>query len=741
MWLFRQNILSFLDKLLIGFFVISIFSLLQLRAETCEAFASAPSPFTSLSSLGTASKLPKQGLPNDMVIEANQIFYEGDAVIANGKVQMQYKHYYLSCDKIVLRQNEKQIIATGSVYLYDQKEKNHYYGEVADINYANLQGLILKVKTEIYKEKVHINANVIRKFNDKLLVGNNITATTCEYCERDNLPLWQINAEVVKVDLAKERIEYNHVDLKLLDYTIFRFPILFSPTPNASAKSGLMLPNIRLNSNTGLLVNIPYYLRLADNIDITFTAGVSSSRPLVGDIKFEHLLQNGGYKLRFNITNNNLPDIDLGIKEKNLYSKTQKTREFRTYYSGKGNFTLRENAELGFQLEWLNDKTKTYLKKYNIDDDDILVSRLYFNAQEKNWYATPEIIKTEDLRDIFSPGNALAFRTNAYSRKVLNKNTTLITYASANSVKARFESLSYLNLDFGLNNRRVSEYGVVSNLYLGIKASGTNYDEEVYNKTTATLAPQLILDLNWPLKWKQWLIQPMLLTSITSKQSRSGKLISRLHEPNLYRLNHSVIRATFNGANRNNALYGFKFQKAVMSDELFTTFIGGEHQDGRIYANGSNDNCIMFNSLTYNSSYFDHKIWLDSKEFKIIHDEINLTRAWKKTELALDYTFLDYQYYKTDLPKPMNYKFTTYNHEVGANVWYNLYQKWWINLSSRSKIGKGRLNDLLIAQGAGMRYKHDCLQVDFGLNYNFLKLKDLRPSMTYYMSIVIPGLN
>ena len=683
----------------------------------------------------------KTSPPGGMTIEADKIFYEEDSIIASGNVHFKYKNYDLSSGKMVLRKKDKQIIATENVVIFDQQEKNHYYAELADINYENWQGLLLQTRSNIYRDRIQVNATSICKPNDNLVFAQDVIATPCLYCERDNLPLWHATAKEVRIDLNKERIEYKHVSLKLLDHTIFKSPVFFSPTPNASAKSGIMLPTITASRNTGVLVSVPYYFRIADNLDVTVTTGVSSSRPIVSDIQLGHVLQNGGYKLRFNITNNNILDSELGerisLRERNSYAKT---REFRTYYSGNGNFSLKKNTEFGFKLDWLIDKTKTYLKKYNIDDDDILTSRVYINIQEKDWYVTPEIIKAEDLRDIISPGNALAFRNIVYGRKPISKNTNVIIYADAASISARFDSLSYADMNFGANNRRISQNGIVSDIYLGFKASGLTYNALLSNKNTASIAPRLKIDLNLPLKWHHWLLQPMVIATATTRPHYRGNLIKRLHEPNLYRLNHSSIRSTLTEPDGSQAMYGVKFQKQIISDELFTTIIGREHQDGRIYSSGSNDNCTMFNSLNYCNSSIDHKVWVDSKKLQIVHDEINLSRSWKKVDLTIDYTFLDTEYYRQDLPESSNHKLITHNHEVGANIWYNIYQKWWVNLNGRTKMGRGDLNHLLINQGAGVRYKHDCLQVDFGMNYNFLKLKDLRPSMTYYLTIGIPGL-
>ncbi len=676
----------------------------------------------------------------DLIIESDRIFYQNNAIIAVGNVHLSYKHYKVKAGTIILRREEKQIVALNKVEIFDLKEKNQYNTELADINYENWQGLALHSRLSIYNNKILVHTDALRKLNDSIIVTGNMSATPCSFCERDNLPLWQVKAKEVVVNLTKEKVEYRNVSLQILDHTILKLPYFFSQTINASAKSGFKFPNIQASSNVGLLVKTPYYFRVSNNFEVILTTGISSSRPIVSDIQIQHLLDKGGYKFRINATNNNIFDFALDDKVAKKFASDNKKREFRSYYKGKGNIAINNNSEMGFNIDWLTDKTKTYLKKYKIDDDDILHSHIYFNAAKKNWYASSELIKSEDLRDIDSPGNILTIRNTAYCNKFINNHTSVLAYFDISNLSARSDSLSYANISSAIRHQNISKSGIVTTLYLGLRGSGIKYDESNFDQKVFFLTPKISINLNLPMKMNQWLIQPIFSGTLVKTSNDESNLIKRLYEPNLYRLSDKVTRSFFFESNVSQALYGVKMQKNILYNNLFTFLIGREDQSHAIYSNQSKSNYVMFHSLNHDNSYIDHKIWFNSHKGQIVHDEINLTKSWKKTEISIDYTFMNLNFYHEDFVKiHENYSIHN-NHELGVSFWYNFYQKWWANINGRSKFGKGKIKDKMISQGAGVSYKHECLQVDLGCKYDYLKLKDLQPSMTYYCKVGLPGI-
>lgn len=90
--------------------------------------------------------------------------------------------------------------------------------------------------------------------------------TTC-YGE---VPDWQIQASEINISAEENLGEAYHARVKLFNVPVLYIPYISFPVTN-ERKSGFLYPSIKSSNKSGLVIEAPYYLNLAENMDATVT--------------------------------------------------------------------------------------------------------------------------------------------------------------------------------------------------------------------------------------------------------------------------------------------------------------------------------------------------------------------------------------------------------------------------------------------------------------------------------------
>lgn len=126
-------------------------------------------------------------------------------------------------------------------------------------------------------------AKKVQRFANKDIKLQEATYTTC--APTDNA--WQIAAEDISLDYAKERGTARNVVVKIRDRSVFYTPYLSFPT-SKKRKSGFLLPFYGYSNVGGFDLALPYYWNMAPNYDATIVPHVFSRRGIMmgGDFRY-----------------------------------------------------------------------------------------------------------------------------------------------------------------------------------------------------------------------------------------------------------------------------------------------------------------------------------------------------------------------------------------------------------------------------------------------------------------------
>ena len=125
-----------------------------------------------------------------------------------------------------------------------------------------------------------IYANSVSIDEDNSIVQKGVF-TYCQFRENEKCPPWELRAKKIKHDSSKKTVYYDNAVLKIYDFPIFYFPKFSHPDPTVDRRSGFLIPTFSNSTTMGTGIDLPYFLNLSKDKDITFTPRIhSSNEPL-----------------------------------------------------------------------------------------------------------------------------------------------------------------------------------------------------------------------------------------------------------------------------------------------------------------------------------------------------------------------------------------------------------------------------------------------------------------------------
>ena len=286
-----------------------------------------------------------------------------------------------------------------------------------------------------------------------------------------------MSAEEIKHDKKKKTIYYKNASLKIYDKKIFYFPKFFHPDPTVDRQSGFLTPRIQDNSTTGLSFNLPYFIALAENKDITLSPRFFAEDKLLIQSEFRQKNK----------------DSDHIIDLSQYISSGENTKGHLFYNLDKNyendNF---DEIELNIQLEQVSDET--YLKAYKIESPIIyntsnLTNSVGINLINENVSINTNLDVYEDLSK--QDSDKYEYVPNFSFSKILNENNTLYSKGYYKNYNTNItEKVLINNFEFTSSQKFLSN-GIVNEKKLLVKNinSSASNSNKFKNKSSLSLIP------------------------------------------------------------------------------------------------------------------------------------------------------------------------------------------------------------------------------------------------------------
>jgi LPS-assembly protein len=264
---------------------------------------------------------PKIDRTQPMFVQAENLIYGKNQVIAQGNVEIYYNNYILTADKVTYDQTLNKLTAEGNAQLKDpngQITRADVFEATDDFRDAFIQRLsvITADDTRIAAERgIRREGNVTEFEKGKFTPCRNDPGMP---------PLWCIGAARIIHDQAAGTITYQDAQFQLFGVPILYLPYFQHPDPSVKRQSGFLMPSYSQSSTLGFSVEVPYYFALAPNYDFTFHPKYFTDRGVLWQGDWRHRLANGQYTVNFaaiDDTTGPAFDSDLGNWRGSLQTK------------------------------------------------------------------------------------------------------------------------------------------------------------------------------------------------------------------------------------------------------------------------------------------------------------------------------------------------------------------------------------------------------------------------------------
>ena len=321
-----------------------------------------------------------QPVDQEIAFSADTLLYdfENDIVTANGNVILNRDGYSLRADSVVWDRKSGEVVAEGSIRSISP-EGDVAYGDRIVLSDSLRDGAVENLLL-VLADGSRLAARKSERFDDGTLTLDSAAYTACAVTTDDGCPKnpsWQIKAVKVTYDPVKKRVSYDGARIEIFGLPVIPLPWLSHPISDEN-RSGLLVPNIKIDNVNGVGLSFPYYFNLAPNEDATVTAQVFSDvAPLISGT-YRKLGDKGAFQLTGYATYSSRIPVGLTQALPNAES------DFRGYFETKGRFNLGRNWTLSQSARITSDRT--FLQRYDISDDDTLRSTINLERIDDSSY-------------------------------------------------------------------------------------------------------------------------------------------------------------------------------------------------------------------------------------------------------------------------------------------------------------------------------------------------------------------
>lgn len=371
----------------------SLFTTGLLTALLCALVSTSSLAFENAQSTSQGLVTPSKDKPLPLLLADSVSFDENTNIVtATGNVEVAMGKNTLRADKITYNKITTVVQATGHVAVQDG-DGTIMYADQMELTTDMKQGFIDKVGV-LFPDNSRLVALDAQRYEGRYLIADRGVYTSCNLCEDDpkKPPLWQLKGRRITHDSEKKDVIYRDAVLEFSGVPVFYTPYFSHPDSTVKRRQGFLAPSGAIDNTLGTVVRTPYYIDVAPNSDVVVTPTFSTTDKLQMAADWRYRFKNGKMDWSGSVTRAEFVSEE-GIDE---------GRKWRGHVFGTTRFDLTNKWRAGTDLALTSDKS--YLPRYDITTDDILVNRAYAEYFSGRNYGVVNSYYFQDLR----PGDQLA---------------------------------------------------------------------------------------------------------------------------------------------------------------------------------------------------------------------------------------------------------------------------------------------------------------------------------------------
>ena len=360
----RSSALNFSSVIALAAFALPA----DVAAQTIEIDSATPGFQTPGITPPPASITSSTNAPDEVQFSAEQVNYDnaGNILVAEGTVFLERDGQRLRADKVEWNRTTGQVVAMGNVAATNP-EGDTAYGDRIVLTDSLKDGMVDNLLV-VMDGGARFAASQGERLANGDMILRKAAYTPCPVEDENGCPQnpsWQVKAAQVYYNKATGKVRYKGARAELFGIPI-PLPLLSHGVDNKPA-SGLLVPSFRIDSVNGLDFEIPYYIRLAENRDLTITPHIYTRIWPMMQAEYRELNELGAFRITGYATHGSKVDVSEG--------ETNATdRSFRGYIDASGKYQISPQWSITGSARLASDRT--FLRRYDISRDDRLRSTL-----------------------------------------------------------------------------------------------------------------------------------------------------------------------------------------------------------------------------------------------------------------------------------------------------------------------------------------------------------------------------
>lgn len=328
------------------------------------------------------------------LVQADRMAYNDKSkiIVADGHVEVSQGDQILHADRIIYYVDKNVVRAQGHVAIL-QPSGEVYFADHAEVTGDMKQGFVEQVRV-LFPDNSRLAAQDAQRYEGRYLVADRGVYTACNLCSDnpEKPPLWQMKGARITHDNQEHEVIYRDATMEMEGIPVFYTPYLSHPDPTVKRRQGLLAPSGGYNQYLGTFFRTPYYIDIAQNSDAVISPVFSTNDHLQLSAQWRHRFAKGVMQWDGSVTHTDLVD-EYGVDQGN---------QWRGHLFGSTLFEFNKEWRAGTNVAFTSDKS--YLPRYNITSEDMLVNRGYVERFKGRNYAVGNLYYFQDLR----PGTQLA---------------------------------------------------------------------------------------------------------------------------------------------------------------------------------------------------------------------------------------------------------------------------------------------------------------------------------------------
>ncbi len=704
--------------------------LFRLMAATALTCACAPLAMAQSAATSATTPAAEQKAPQNVVLIADNVELVGQNILtARGNVEAISGGTRLQAREISYNRETGEISLIGPIRI-TEGDQISIIADSAELDADFRSGLIRSARL-VLADQVQMAAQQLNRVGNRYNVLTKTTVSSCKVCETGEAPLWQIRAHRVIHDQEERQVYFDRASLLIRDVPVFYFPYLRMPDPTLKRSQGFLFPEFTRTSLLGNGIKLPYFLPFGEDRDLTLTPYISTaSRTL--EFRYRQAFSNGGIQ------------IDGAISDDDL-----QPGETRGYVFADGLFKLQNNYKLTFDFKAVSDDA--YISDYDYSDLDRLNSNVKVQRSSRYENTSFGIYHFRSLRDDENNDTlpTLVFQTETERRYFPTSiGGELRTRLEAHAHQRDSNTDGDDGRDVGRANASIEwlrKWTLFSGLRLGVNgglafdAYKTNNDSSVSDFDSG-FTPALAVNLRYPLVKRgtdgaTYLLEPVAqlgwtggsdLNIANDESTRAefdeGNLLALSRFPSHDRRERGVAAAL--GLNwsrvtseswQGNFTLGQIFRDQSQNDFSDTSGLSGKTSDILLAGQFSNQDGLVVSAR----GLLDSGGTLSKAAARL---------GWSNPTLMVDasYIWLD-----SDPDEDRNQRIS----EVTLDSSYRFSRHWTGLIDWRYDAVAGKSAEA----GIGMKYRNECLQVEFSFSRRFSTSATVQSSNSIGINVALLG--